>query len=95
MCETTRMSLGGANRALRVAWAIGAPLCAILVVAAITAFRASLRFWARPDDGSDAQGAGNVLMFLFTAGLVWTAILIAGGLAAATTGTYYRRHRRD
>ena len=89
------MSLGGAKRVLRVAWAIGAPLCAILVVAAIIAFRASFRFWARPDDGSDAQGAGNVLMFLFTAGLVWTAILIASGLVAATTWTYYRTHRRD
>lgn len=76
-------------------WAIGAPLCAILVVAATAAFKADLRFWAVPDDGSDAQGVGNVLMFLFTAGLVWAAILIAGGLVAATTWTYYRAHRRD
>jgi len=90
------MPLGRAKRsALAVAWAIGAPLCAILVVTAAAAFRADLRFWARPDDGSDAQGAGDVLMFLFTAGLVWAAFLIAGGLVAATTWTYYRAHRRD
>ena len=89
------MSLGRAKRPLRVAWAIGAPLCAFLVVAAVTVLRVALRFWARPDDGSDAQGAGNVLMFLFIAGLVWAVILIAGALIAATTWTYYRAHPPD
>ena len=90
------MSLRGAKRtALIVGWAIGAPLCAILSVAAIAAYRADLRFWARPDDGSDAQGAGNVLMFVLTAGLVCAAVLIAAGLVAATTWTYHRAHQRD
>ena len=71
------MSLGRAKRPLRVAWAIGAPLCAFLVVAAVTVLRVALRVWARPDDGSDAQWAGNVLMFLFIDGLVWAVILVA------------------
>ena len=94
-CDTTQMSLGRAKRPLRVAWAIGAPLCAFLVVAAVTVLRVALRFWARPDDGSDAQGAGNVLMFLFIGGLVWAVILIASALIAATTWTYCRAHPPD
>lgn len=89
------MSPGRAKRSLTLAWAIGAPLCAFLVVAAVTVLRVALRFWARPDDGSDAQGAGNAMMFLFIAGLVWAAIVITGGLVAATTWTYYRAHRPD
>ena len=35
------------------------------------------------------------MMFLFIAGLVWAAIVITGGLVAATTWTYYRAHRPD
>jgi hypothetical protein len=85
----------GKRRTLLVAWAIGAPLFAILVVAAVTVFRADLRFWARPDDGSDAQGAGDVLLFLFTGGLVLGATVIAGGLVAATTWSYHRAHQRN
>ena len=85
----------GKRSTLLVAWAIGAPLFAILVVATILAFSADLRFWARPDDGSDAQGAGDVLLFLFTGGLVVGATVIAGGLVAATTWSYHRAHQRN